>query len=128
MSKIRMFKIGNYANGNLICQGIFPAQSEASAKQLYNLNDYTECKILQKFGWCDIQLNDMEQSYDVNLNGDYVSFSLDRARDAYSELVIYNEITQINPSNNVVEWLCSSIQQSIQELNRQCARSYNTQL
>ena len=125
-----MFEIGNFdANNNLICKGIFPAQSEASAKQLYCLNPYVCCDVLKKFGWCNIEVNDVEQSYHVYLNNyEYEIFSLYRARDSFSELITYDtDGNDIRPSNEITQWFCACIQQSINELNRQCARSYKTQ-
>ncbi len=131
MTKIRMFEIGHFdANNNLICKGIFPAQSEASAKQLYFFNPYTCCNILKKFDWCDIDINHNAQAYYVYLNGeDYIEFSLDRARNSYHELIDYDDYgNEIRPTKDIVDWFCNSIQKSIEELNRQCARSYKTQL
>ena len=126
-----MFEIGNFdANNNLICKGTFPAQSEASAKQLYCLNPYFCCDVLKKFDWCKIDINHNEQAYYVYLNGeDYIKFSLDRARNSYHELIDYDDYgNEIPPNKDIVDWFCNSIQKSIEELNRQCARSYKTQL
>ena len=131
MTKIRMFEIGNFdANNNLICKSIFPAQSEASAKQLYCLNPYVCCDVLKKFDWCNIDINHNKQAYYVYLNSEnYIEFSLDRARNSYHELIDYDNCgNEIRPTNDIVNWLCNSIQKSIEELNRQCARSYKTQL
>ena len=129
MTNIKMFEISNFDGyGKVVCKGIFPAQSEASAKQLYCLNPH-RCEITKKFGWCNIEVNDVGQSYHVYLNDyEYEIFSLDRARDSFSELITYDtDGNDIRPSNEITQWFCGCIQQSINELNRQCARSYKTQ-
>lgn len=110
---MRMYKITNYdANGKLICCGCFPAQSGASAKQLYSLNEYVEC-IVEHLDWWDICIEYYNNGYILynrnNIN-EYEKYNLDRDRDAYCELLDYDQFgNEISPSSDVVNWLCTSI-------------------